>query len=346
MKLVVATSEEELEDGADVMSIYDLSKKPPNGYQTAFGEWSAANKEFTKGLPAITNAEGKAHRRGVASAYFSEHVWKTMDEDKRSVYLAAAKEALDAHHLKIGAPCKRSREESEDGEEGKRARAHARKPAVTLASLDVPGLTKFVVGNKVYFQVGSDGPVLRVSKLFKNMSKVTAKKGAAAGKRKVSAYLVFKSEQAKKVALAKQAGEALSAEDQVLWSKLTAEQRAPYEGKAAAKNAENAQAAGSGSAAGASGGGVASTESSDGEEAKEDEEGSDSEEGSDGEEGKEAKEDEEGSDSEEGSDGEEGKEPKAAVTHAPVDDDAVFTADDRVCLTQHTEVITQPAAMD
>ncbi len=311
LKLVVATDEEELEDGADVMSIYDLSKRPQTGYQTAFSKWSAANKEFIKGLPGITNAEGKAHRRGVASAYFSEHVWKTMDEDKRSVYLVAAKEALDAHHLKIGAPCKRSREESEDGEEGKRARAHARKPAVTLASLDVPGLTKFVVGNKVYFQVGSDGPVLRVSKLFKNMSKVTAK-GAAAGKRKVSAYLVFKSEHAKKVALAKQAGEALSEEDQMQWSKLTVEQRAPYEGKAAAKNAEKELAAGSGSAAGASGGGAASAESSDGEEAKEDEEGSD---------------------------GEDGEEGEVAATQAPVDADMVFTADDLVQL-------TQTAAMD
>jgi hypothetical protein len=108
MKLVVATGEEELEDGAD------LSKRPLNGYQTAFDEWSTANKEFTKGLPAITNAEGKAQRRGVASAYFSEHVWKTMDKDKCSAYLAAAKEALDAYHLKIGVPRKRSRKEGED----------------------------------------------------------------------------------------------------------------------------------------------------------------------------------------------------------------------------------------
>jgi hypothetical protein len=150
---------------------------------------------------------------------------------------------------------------------------------------------------------------------------VTAK-GAAAGKRKVSAYLVFKSEQAKKVALAKQAGEALSEEDQMQWSKLTVEQRAPYEGKAAAKNAEKELAAGSGSAAGASGGGAASAESSDGEEAKEDEEGLD---GEDGEEGKEDEEDEEGSD---GSDGE------VAATQAPVDADMVFTADDLVQLTQ------------
>jgi hypothetical protein len=119
------------------------------------------------------------------------------------------------------------------------------------------------------------------------------------------------------VALAKQAGEALSEEDQVQWSKLTAEQRAPYEGKAAAKNAEKELVAGGG-AAGASGGDAASAESSDGEEAKEDKEGSDGEE------------DEEGEEDEDG---------EAAATQAPVDADMVFTADDLVQL-------TQTAAMD
>jgi len=89
------------------------------------------NKAFIKALPGITLADGSTTRRGVDKRHFA-HIWKTMDPERKSVYQAAgADEALEAMHVRIGAPSKRSRgseDGDEDGEDGSEGDAEASFP--------------------------------------------------------------------------------------------------------------------------------------------------------------------------------------------------------------------------
>ena len=108
---------------ADVQpqTLYQLVQRPKTGYQLAYGEYMANpnNKAFIKALPGITLADGSTTRRGVDKRHFAE-IWKTMDPERKAVYQAAGAEALDALHVRIGAPSKRSRgsEDDDDDEDG------------------------------------------------------------------------------------------------------------------------------------------------------------------------------------------------------------------------------------
>ena len=70
----------------------------------AYVEYMAdpAHKALIKALPPITLPDGSTTRRGIDKRHFAG-IWATMDPERKAVYQAAGAEALEAHHVRIGA---------------------------------------------------------------------------------------------------------------------------------------------------------------------------------------------------------------------------------------------------
>jgi hypothetical protein len=143
------------------------------------------------------NSKGKLSRAGLHKIYFHTEVWAKMDKDAKEAYESAA---LEAHHVKLGMPSKRSSSEDqedgdEEGEEGgsgsssrvrKVRRGGGRKPTTDLAKCSLAGISitgQFQQGKKWMIEL-ADGRVIKVGKLFANKSKALAIKKAAGIKKK------------------------------------------------------------------------------------------------------------------------------------------------------------------
>jgi hypothetical protein len=210
--------------GVQPQTLYQLYlQRPKTGYQLAYGEYMANpnNKAFIKALPGITLADGSTTRRGVDKRHFAE-IWKNMDPDRKAVYQAAGAEALEAMHVRIGAPSKRSRgsedgdeDGGEDGSEGgsrkKSRRSGAgggRKSTTNLAKADITGvsITGQFLHNKRWHIELPNGVVLKVGKVFSNKDKAMGIKSAGSAQRSANPFILWLSAKSAAVKAAQEQG--------------------------------------------------------------------------------------------------------------------------------------------
>ena len=237
---------------ADVQpqTLYQLVQRPKTGYQIAYGEFMAdpVNKALIKTLPPIELADGSTTRRGVDKRHFAE-IWKNMDPDRKAVYQAAGAEALEALHVRIGAPSKRARgsddDEDEDGGEGgeggsasgsrKKARraggGGGRKATTNLAKVDITGalIAGQFLHNKRWHIELANGVVIKVGKVFGSVNKAMGIKKAGAAKRGANPFILWKSAKAVATKAAQEHGTELPEEFAVAkYSELPQELKAKY----------------------------------------------------------------------------------------------------------------------
>ena len=235
--------------GADVQpqTLYQLVKHPQSGYMRAYVEYMAdpAHKALIKALPPITLPDGSTTRRGIDKRHFA-NIWATMDPERKAVYQAAGAEALEAHHVRIGAPTKRARgsddEDGEDGEDGsasggsrKKARraggGGGRKATTNLAKVDITGMSiagQFLHNKRWYLEL-PNGAVIKVAKVFGSVSKAMGIKSAGSAARSVNPFILWKSAKAAATKAAQEHGTELAEEFAVAkYTELPQELKARY----------------------------------------------------------------------------------------------------------------------
>jgi hypothetical protein len=207
-ELLAVTAATNVDADVQPQTLYQLVQRPKTGYQLAYGEYMANpdNKAFIKALPAITLPDGSTTRRGVDKRHFAD-IWKNMDPERKAVYQAAGAEALEALHVRIGAPSKRARgsDDDEDGEDGeggsesgsrkkaRRSGAGGRKSTTNLAKVDITGvcITGQFLHNKRWHIELPNGVVLKVGKVFSNKDKAMGIKSAGAAKRSANPFILW-----------------------------------------------------------------------------------------------------------------------------------------------------------
>ena len=248
--------------GVQPQTLYQLYlQRPKTGYQLAYGEYMANpnNKAFIKALPGITLPDGSTTRRGVDKRHFAE-IWKTMDPERKAIYQAAGAEALDAMHVRIGAPSKRARgsDDGEDGEDGeggsesgsrkkaRRSGAGGRKSTTNLAKVDINGvcITGQFLHNKRWHIELPNGVVLKVGKVFSNKDKAMGIKSAGSAQRSANPFILWLSAKALATKAAQEQGTELAEEFAVAkYTELSPELKAKYIQMAADMKAAAAAAA-------------------------------------------------------------------------------------------------------
>jgi hypothetical protein len=231
-------------------TLHVLTKNPKSGFKNFVTDTLAdpKHKALIKTEPDNVLADGTTSRRGVALRYCGE-LWAKLDPEVKAVYLSAGKEALKAHHLKIGKPV-RGDSEDEDGEDGEgsegseggsRSRSRSRSGGAgrkrkhvdmaTVSPVDDAPVKHFKHGNKWLLVLGS-GKVLVCTKAFVDEAAALASIKLSEP-RKASAYHEWKS--AKAVAV--KAGGELAAHFKVGFTALTDAQKAVFVAMAKAKDA-------------------------------------------------------------------------------------------------------------
>ncbi len=256
-QLLAVVAATQVADGQKTKTLQVLTKNPKSGFKNFVTDTLAdpKHKAMIKTEPDNVLADGTSSRRGVALRYCGE-LWAKLDPEVKAVYLDAGKEALRAHHLKIGKPTRdRSGdndddddgEGSEGSEGGSRSRSRSRSGGAgrkrkyldmaTVSPVDDAPVNHYNHGNKWLIVLGS-GKVLVCTKAFTDEAAALASIKLSEP-RKASAYLEWK---AAKTAAVKRGGE-LAEEFQVGFTALTETQKSVFTAMAKTKDEAAAAAA-------------------------------------------------------------------------------------------------------
>ena len=202
-----------------------VGQRPKNAYQEALSVWSASNKEFIATLPGkVKEGTDKPDRRGVASIYFTEHVWQNPEfATTRKAYEDAAAINLAAFNHRSGKPIAATKVA------GVRK---ARKAGVKISTLEIEGLSKMVVtseaGKTAYWFELPSGHFIRVTKVVRNEAAARGLKRTSDKPRKQNPFLLFKTAQKEAKLAAAEAGVEVPLVFQMNYSKLSSVEKETY----------------------------------------------------------------------------------------------------------------------